>query len=343
MDFIGYTLGMNSITNTETEETDARPELIVTRGISNSGKSTWAKSWVAEDPEKRRRVNRDDIRAAGLNIASQDFEEEKLITSVQYSFVKMHLKQRRSVVIDDMFLRARYVRPYYQLAQELDVDFVVKPFPIALDVAIKRAEKRTKDGGLMVPSDQIEEMFRRFTANGSPHPLPDFSAPVPVQKGQKSSRKNILLNIERYLADKSLPKAIIVDLDGTLTIGIHPDRRAYDWHKVGLDILNEQVAEVVRIMHAAGHLVLITSGRDNVCRAETIDWLVRHAVPYDEIFMRNNADMESDDVVKLEIFNARIRNSYNVRAVFDDRLRVVRTWHALGLPLFRVGDPDADF
>lgn len=27
----------------------------------------------------------------------------------------------------------------------------------------------------------------------------------------------------------------------------------------------------------------------------------------------------------------------------DDRLRVCRMWHSLGLPVFRVGDPDADF
>lgn len=37
-------------------------KLILTRGIPGSGKSTWAKAWVAEDPEYRIRLNWDDMR-----------------------------------------------------------------------------------------------------------------------------------------------------------------------------------------------------------------------------------------------------------------------------------------
>ena len=37
-------------------------KLIVTRGIPGSGKTTFAKKWVLEDPEGRVRINQDDIR-----------------------------------------------------------------------------------------------------------------------------------------------------------------------------------------------------------------------------------------------------------------------------------------
>ena len=37
-------------------------KLILTRGIQGSGKSTWARQWVEEDPENRVRINNDDIR-----------------------------------------------------------------------------------------------------------------------------------------------------------------------------------------------------------------------------------------------------------------------------------------
>ena len=37
-------------------------KLIITRGLPASGKSTWAKQWVLEDPEHRVRINQDDIR-----------------------------------------------------------------------------------------------------------------------------------------------------------------------------------------------------------------------------------------------------------------------------------------
>lgn len=314
-----------------------KPQLIITRGLSNSGKSTWAKEWLNADPENRRRVNRDDIRAAGLNVPTYTGGEELLITSFQYAFIKLHLEEGRSVVVDDMHLRPKYVKPLYFIAKEAGAEFVTKEFPITLDVAIERAVKRAADGGLMVPVHRIEEMYEQFTNKGELIPLPDFEKPT------KGSRRDILLYLEPYVADVTLPLAVIVDIDGTLTLGIHPDRSPYEWDKVGLDLLNEHVADIVKLLHKTGHKVLITSGRDGICRPETEEWLNRHEIPYDELFMREVGDMVGDDVVKAEIFNEKIRNHYNVRAVFDDRLRVVRIWHALGLPLFRIGDPDADF
>ena len=42
-------------------------KIILTRGIQGSGKSTWAKAWVAEDPEHRIRINNDDIKSVELS------------------------------------------------------------------------------------------------------------------------------------------------------------------------------------------------------------------------------------------------------------------------------------
>lgn len=47
--------------------------------------------------------------------------------------------------------------------------------------------------------------------------------------------------------------------------------------------------------------------------------------------------------MKAELFDQHVRHRYHILGVFDDRLSVCRQWHAMGLPLFRVGDPDADF
>ena len=38
------------------------PKIILTRGIQGSGKSTWAKKWVEEEPTHRVRWNNDDFR-----------------------------------------------------------------------------------------------------------------------------------------------------------------------------------------------------------------------------------------------------------------------------------------
>ena len=37
-------------------------KIILARGIPGSGKSTWARAWVAESPETRIRINYDDLR-----------------------------------------------------------------------------------------------------------------------------------------------------------------------------------------------------------------------------------------------------------------------------------------
>jgi predicted kinase len=45
-------------------------KLILTRGVPASGKSTWAKAWVEEDPLNRVRVNRDNLRWTLSRVAS---------------------------------------------------------------------------------------------------------------------------------------------------------------------------------------------------------------------------------------------------------------------------------
>lgn len=335
-----YTLGdmknLEIIKNTETPRPNAR--LIVTRGISNSGKSTKAKEWLAKDPVNRRRVNRDDLRAASLNIPSYVTEEEALITRFQREAVRLHLGKGRSVIVDDMHLRAKYVREYYNLAKEMDIKLVVWEFPIDLHIALERNAARAKLGGLEVPEEKLREMYVKFTRKGELNKLPNFDLVA-----AKSSREAIVVEPEIYVPNIDMPKAIIVDIDGTLTMGIHPDRGAFEWAKVGLDIPNDHVISLVRYMSDLGYVVIVTSGREDASRAETVKWLEKNNVPFNKLLMRESGDGMSDDVVKLEIFNREIRQQYNIRAVFDDRQRVVRMWHAIGLPLFRVGDPDSSF
>ncbi len=327
-------------TNMNSASTSTRPELIVTRGISNSGKSTWAKAWIAESPETRRRVNRDDIREVGFTVPSYVMKEEELVTDFQQGAVRSLLEDGYSVVVDDMFLVARFVRPFYNLAQELDVEFRVESFPIALSEALKRAKNRAEQGGLAVPEDAIRKMFKR-TKNGMPYDLPDFSVSTDRYASRKLALEETLKNT--YIPSDDLSPAVIVDIDGTLTMGIHPDRSPFEWLKVDLDLPRPAVINVINLLHASGVKVFVTSGRDAVCRDITERWLKLHGVPFDGLFMREKDDQAPDDVVKAEIFEREFRGQFNIVSVFDDRGRVCRLWHALGLDLFRIGDPFSDF
>ncbi|SHN43663.1 LNS2 domain-containing protein [Cryptosporangium aurantiacum] len=133
-----------------------------------------------------------------------------------------------------------------------------------------------------------------------------------------------------------LPAAVLVDIDGTLAARV-TDRSPYDWHRVGEDAPVAAVVTVVRALHAAGHRIVVVSGRDDECRRQTESWLTHHLdVPYDELLMRRARDNRRDAVVKRELYKRHIRDRYDVQFVLDDRDQVVRMWRELGLVCFQV-------
>jgi predicted kinase len=79
--------------------------LYLTRGLPGSGKTTKARAWVAEAPERRVRVNRDDLRAmAHGGRVGADWQEDA-VTVVQRAAVAALLVGGYDVVIDDTNLR----------------------------------------------------------------------------------------------------------------------------------------------------------------------------------------------------------------------------------------------
>lgn len=136
---------------------------------------------------------------------------------------------------------------------------------------------------------------------------------------------------EEYEPDSALPEAIIVDLDGTLA---HMDREPYDYSAVGTDRPDKSVIRVVQILSRELKIVVLT-GRDEVCRQATLQWLEEHHVPCDLLLMRRRGDCRNDGTVKLELFDQNLRKHLNVVAVIDDRNSVVAMWRRLGLKCFQ--------
>lgn len=136
--------------------------------------------------------------------------------------------------------------------------------------------------------------------------------------------------------------AIICDIDGTLAL--RGERSPYDLTTVGNDTLNKYVAyAVATIQDAQNFDLILMSGRSEDSRTYTEKWLKKHGIMYDLLLMRPTGDNRSDVILKQELYETHLKDKYRVMAVFDDRLGVCRMWYALGLPLFRVGDPDATF
>lgn len=138
----------------------------------------------------------------------------------------------------------------------------------------------------------------------------------------------------------ALPDCVICDIDGTLAI--MGDRSPFEWEKVGIDTVNEPVADLLCMVEAWGmeqheNKIIILSGRDGSCRQETLDWLHAHGIPFTELYMRKAKDNRKDAIIKRELYEEHILGKYNVSFILDDRDQVVALWRKdLGLPCFQV-------
>ena len=100
------------------------------------------------------------------------------------------------------------------------------------------------------------------------------------------------------------------------------------------------IINLVKALQASGYAVVFFSGRDAVCRPETIAWLNEYfgwqTTDY-ELFMRSKNDNRKDAIIKYELFERHILERYYVELVVDDRQQVVDMWRrTLGLTCVQV-------
>lgn len=305
-------------------------KLIITRALPGAGKTIRAKEWVAADPVRRARINRDDLRGMvhGGWHAVPDVDRtaaEKQISAIRDAAVTSLLKLGVDVVVDDTSLAQRYARDLRRLAELCGAEFEVWDMTdVSLEQCIANDLRRI-DTPAFVGNQVIRDMHARYLA-GKPYPLPYPDDPEETTAA-----------LVPYVAKPGTPKTILVDLDGT--VALMANRGPHDEDRVDEDRPNEPVIAAVRAMHAAGHAVVFASGRHDSCREATEKWLAEHVgIPYVGLYMRAAKDMRKDSIVKQELFDAHIRDQFNVVAVFDDRNQVVRMWRSLGLTVFQVAE-----
>lgn len=305
------------------------PTLIATRGLPASGKTTLARAWVADDPVRRARVNRDDLRAmlhdsAFVQQTGATPGTERSIMAARDAAVTSLLRCGLDVIVDDTNLRVRTVRDLRRLAVLAGADFEVRDLTnVPLEECLRRNANRT--GVRRVPDDRVRDLYQRFV-RGKPYPLP-----LPDEAGDAMG---VALP---YVPVPGTPAAVVVDVDGT--VALMRGRSPYEETRVHEDRPNPPVIAAVRAMYAAGYAVVFCSGRTEACRPATQTWLREHvAVPYAALHMRPVGDARKDTRVKAEIFDREIRHRWNVVGVFDDRASVVAMWRSLGLTVFAVAD-----
>ena len=122
------------------------PKLILCRGIQGSGKTTWAKQWVLEDPEHRVRFNNDDIR----NMLGKYWvpSREGLVKDLKGLFLQEAMAYGFDIVIDTMNLNPRELEYYERVLNDWNravrpkYELEFKDFFIPLQDCIERDSKR---------------------------------------------------------------------------------------------------------------------------------------------------------------------------------------------------------
>lgn len=133
--------------------------LVITIGLPGSGKTTRARNWVARDPQRRVRVNRDDIRAMmhGGRLGTQ--AQEAQVTIAQHAAVAA-LLSAGDVVVDDTNLHPEHVAALRRLAKRARADFRVwdmRDVPVGVCIA----RDRGRPDHLQVGEQVVLEMAAR--------------------------------------------------------------------------------------------------------------------------------------------------------------------------------------
>ena len=160
-------------------------------------------------------------------------------------------------------------------------------------------------------------------------------------------------NGERFEPGPAFPRRYyIFDLDGTLAdiehrrhLVTNGNNKWDEFHKaVDGDTPKWDVVQMFNLLAASpfNHL-LIYSGRDDLVRKQTEQWLTRFGISgHDILRMRPHGDSTPDQELKAAWFEADFPGELKafVCGVFDDRDKVVAMWRSKGITCFQVAPGD---
>jgi predicted kinase len=275
-------------------------QVILTKGLPGSGKSTWAKHLIEENPGKYKRINNDELRAM-LDCDKYSSDNEKFINSVTDQLILMALEEGKHVIVDNTNLHPKHEQRIKELIKGKAELVIADSF---LKVPVEKCIKNDLSRLRSVGKDVIMDMYEKHVKKTEP-----------------------------ITQNPDATNAIIVDIDGTLA---HMKGRSpYDWDRVGEDECDTIIKGIVNEYDNYG-VVIVMSGRDSSCRAITEKWLNDNNIVWDTLLMREEGDMRKDSIVKRELFDTYIAGHYFIEYVLDDRQQVVDMWRDMGLKCLQV-------
>lgn len=135
-------------------------KIILLVGVPGSGKSTWAKEYVANSENHTIRVNNDELREM-MNTVLYDWRNESLIADVARNTVVTGLRHGWNVIIDNINISMKHCNYWGNYANIYGYDFEVKIFDPGLDICIERDKMRSRTIG----EKRIREIYEQFERN----------------------------------------------------------------------------------------------------------------------------------------------------------------------------------
>lgn len=304
-------------------------KIIVLQGPPACGKSTKAKQLLNEyGVDKAVIVCRDSIREACGEYWVPS--RENYVSDVEEFTVKNALARDLIPIIDATNLNPKTIEKWKKIADEYKVEIQWISVVVPYQEALKRDSNpdRKRPVGKKVLRNFYMKYYQHLIA-----PMTDNRQMIEFTPGKR--------------------KAIIVDIDGT--VALRNNRSPFDYTKVGEDSVDHRMAHLLRnlINECEEYDVFFITGREAIdnCRIDTIKWINDNIYPHTyeglmgpeynwELFMRDEGDHRSDEIVKKEIYENHIAPYWDVVCVFEDRNRVVKMWRDLGLLVAQVWDGD---
>lgn len=142
--------------------------ILILRGLQGSGKTTFARQWVAENQTQRVRFNRDDVR----NMLGPYWvpKREHLITDLYWEFLNNATANGYDIVIDNMNLNENCIEELIEFVEDtndflrltyLDIQYKIEIkdfFNVPLEECISRDSKRENPIGEKV----IRQTYNKY-------------------------------------------------------------------------------------------------------------------------------------------------------------------------------------
>jgi hypothetical protein len=141
-----------------------------------------------------------------------------------------------------------------------------------------------------------------------------------------------------------MERVILCDIDGTIA-NIHvyedgePARGIFEYDKVGLDVPVWPIIDLVKlVINDKDVFPVFITGREDSCRAQTVEWLDKYFDGHYVLLMRKTGDRRKNEELKMEKYAKYVNGKYEVLYVFEDNDNASSFYRRCGLTCLQVAD-----